>query len=126
MLKPKLPHDLEYYKKKRHEELRRESPLLKILRVAKAKKGLLIGFAVAALIVLLPLPSPVQYGEETISLTAEGKAAIALLVLFVIIFVTEAMPFGMTMALVYSWIILFRIVPARRERASSAMMQCGS
>jgi sodium-dependent dicarboxylate transporter 2/3/5 len=114
MLKPRLPHDIDYYKKKRHEEIRQEGVLKRAARLAKRRKGFLVALAVALIIVFLPQPDPVRYGDQTIPLTREGKAAIALLALFILVFVTEAMPFGMTMALVYSWIVFFGIVPARR------------
>ena len=107
MLKPKLPHDIEYYKKKRHEEVSKKGLLPRFMSLVRRRKGILIGLAIAGIILNLPVPDPVTFGDETYSLTHNGKAIIALLILFVIIFVTEAMPFGMTMALVYSWIIIY-------------------
>ena len=48
------------------------------------------------IILLLPTPGPVDTGEKTISLTTQGKAALAVLAMAVILWITEAIPFPVT------------------------------
>jgi len=74
------------------------------------RKGLLIAALVAVVILLAPLPSPVELNGDIIPLVPAGKAMIALLAVFVILFVTEALPTGLTVALVYTWIVFLGVL----------------
>jgi solute carrier family 13 (sodium-dependent dicarboxylate transporter), member 2/3/5 len=60
------------------------------------KRKLLL-FALSALtlivIILLPLPLEISTGSGTVALTMQGKAAIGVLVMVVILWITEAIPF---------------------------------
>lgn len=64
--------------------------------ISKRPLGLAAGFGALALILLLPLPAPIETGEEAIVLTAAGKKTLAVLALAVILWVTEALPFAIT------------------------------
>jgi len=75
----------------------------------KVKKGLIIAIIAAVIILLLPTPGPVEIAGETISLGSQGQAALALLVLLIIIFITEALPVGAAVGIVYAWVIFFGI-----------------
>lgn len=77
----------------------------------KRKKGLILAGLVAIAILLAPSPAPFRMGGETIVLTPHGQQMIALLIAFVVIFITEALPFGMCVAIIYVWIVAFGILP---------------
>lgn len=48
---------------------------------------------VMIVIILLPLPPEIKTGSGTVALTREGKAAIGVLIMVVILWITEAIPF---------------------------------
>ena len=77
----------------------------------KKRRGLILSGLVALAILLAPTPEPFKLGGETIILTPHGQQMIALLAAFVVIFITEALPFGMTVAVVYVWVVGFEIMP---------------
>lgn len=77
------------------------------------RKGLFIAAAVAVIILLLPTPAAVTLGNEVIILSEAGKSMIVLLVVFVIIFATEALPTGLTVAFVYAWVVFSGILSPR-------------
>lgn len=56
----------------------------------------LVAALVTAVIYLLPLPQPLSVGEELITLTTQGKAALAALAFVIILWLTEALPFPVT------------------------------
>lgn len=69
------------------------------------KSGLIISIILALLILIIPIPKPVQLNGELISLTPLGQSMIALLASFAVLFATEALPTGLTVALVYAWLV---------------------
>jgi len=77
----------------------------------KKRRGLIFAGLVALAIVLAPAPEPITLAGETLVLTPHGQQMIALLLAFVVIFITEALPFGMTVAVVYIWVVAFGIMP---------------
>ncbi|MFQ5887827.1 MAG: SLC13 family permease [Candidatus Hydrothermarchaeales archaeon] len=77
----------------------------------KKRRGLILSGIVALAILLAPTPEPVKLAGETIVLTPHGQQMLALLAAFVVIFITEALPFGMTVAVVYVWIVAFGVLP---------------
>jgi len=79
----------------------------------KRKYGLIIAIAVALLILYLPQPMPVEFAGKTIILSLAGKRMLALLVSLVVIFITEALPIGTTVGIVYAWIVFFGILPKK-------------
>jgi len=74
-------------------------------------KGLIFAALAALIILFLPQPSPFQFAGATIILTIEGQRIIALLAMLIVIFITEAIPIGATVGLVYTWIVFFGILP---------------
>ena len=57
----------------------------------------LLAVSVLLFIILLPTPSPIAAGEgATVSLSSQGKAALAVLAMAVILWITEALPFPVT------------------------------
>lgn len=89
----------------------------KILTFFKKKIGLIIAAGIAITILISPQPGPIQFGEDTITLSPQGLKALALLAGLVVIFITEALPIGSIVAVVYAWIAFFNILP-RKEVAS--------
>jgi sodium-dependent dicarboxylate transporter 2/3/5 len=73
---------------------------------------------IGLIICVLPSPKPFVFAGNTVLLSPEAQKAIALLAVFVSIFITEALPFGITVALVYAWIVIFGIMP--KEAAAGA------
>ena len=57
---------------------------------------LLAAIAVMTVVTALPSPSPLVHEAEVVPLTAEGKAALAVLAFAVVLWVTEALPFPVT------------------------------
>ncbi|MFQ5975662.1 MAG: SLC13 family permease [Candidatus Hydrothermarchaeales archaeon] len=84
---------------------------LSLSNFIKKRRGLLFASLVALAILLAPTPEPFTLGGETVVLTSHGQQMIALLAAFVVIFITEALPFGMTVAVVYTWVVAFGIMP---------------
>ena len=84
---------------------------LSALQFVKKRQGLILAGLVALAIILAPTPEPFTLAGETVILTPQGQYMIALLAAFFIIFITEALPFGMTVAVVYVWIVAFGIMP---------------
>jgi len=89
---------------------RHYSKWLYIGKFFKNRWGLFIALAAASIILALPLPQPVEIGEQVLELTPEGKNMLAVLVAFVIIFATEALPMGLTVAFVYAAIVFLKIL----------------
>jgi sodium-dependent dicarboxylate transporter 2/3/5 len=69
----------------------------------------LLAFVVMALVITLPTPPPLERGTELIPLSLSGKAALALLLAAIILWVTEVIPFSITALLVMLLIPVFRI-----------------
>jgi len=84
-------------------------------------------FAVIAvtIILLLPTPKPVEIAGQTISISFQGQAAIALLVGLIIIFVTEALALGATVGIVYAWIIFLASSQKKMQLEFLAAMLSG-
>lgn len=85
----------------------------KTLFVLKAKYGLIIAAIIAAVILYLPQPGPVEFGGKTIILSLAGQQMLALLAGLVVVFMTEALPIGATVGIVYAWIVFFGVLPER-------------
>jgi sodium-dependent dicarboxylate transporter 2/3/5 len=85
----------------------------KALLAIKARYGLIIAAIIAAVILYLPQPGPVEFGGKTIILSLVGQRMLALLAGLVVIFMTEALPIGITVGVVYAWIVFFGILPAK-------------
>ena len=62
-----------------------------------------------ALVYLLPTPAPLERGGETMALTVDGKACLAVLAFAVTLWVTEALPFAVTSLFVLLLIPAFGI-----------------
>jgi sodium-dependent dicarboxylate transporter 2/3/5 len=69
----------------------------------------LLAFVVMALVITLPTPPSLERGTELIPLSSSGKAALALLLAAIILWVTEVIPFSITALLVMLLIPVFRI-----------------
>ncbi len=69
----------------------------------------MLAFALMALVMLLPCPHPLERGGELIPLAWEAKAAMALLVAAIVLWVTEVIPFSVTALLVMLLIPVFGI-----------------
>ncbi len=83
----------------------------KLLSSLKRRHGLIIAAMVAAVILYLPQPEPVEFGGKSIVLSLAGKQVLALLAALVVSFITEALPIGATIGIVYAWIVFFGILP---------------
>lgn len=79
----------------------------------KKRYGLIIAAALAILILYLPQPQPVEFAGKIIVLSLAGKRMLALLVSLVVIFITEALPIGATMGIVYAWVVFFGVLPIK-------------
>jgi len=73
------------------------------------RKGLILSLLVAALIMVLPKPGPAEFAGQVVELSDGGYKMLALLAMIVIIFITESLPLGATVALVYGWVVIFDI-----------------
>lgn len=71
--------------------------------------------AVLAFVVLLvlPVPRPIDTGTELLALSVQGKAAIAVLALAVILWATEAIPFPITGLLAMMLLVVTRVAPLK-------------
>lgn len=85
----------------------------RFLVFAKKKYGLVIAAIVALFILSLPQPKPFEFGGSTIILSLAGKRTLALLASLIVIFITEALPIGATVGIVYAWIAFFGILPKK-------------
>ena len=79
------------------------------------KKGIFFAAALALFlcILLLPTPAPVDTGEKTMSLTTQGKAALAVLAMAVILWITEAIPFPVTGLFALSLLVMTKVAPLK-------------
>ena len=84
-----------------------------VLKYFKKKTGLIIAALVAFIILILPQPEPIQFGEQIITLTPQGQRALALLGALIVIFITEALPIGSIVGVVYAWIMFFNVLPGK-------------
>jgi len=75
---------------------------LEMKKFFKNRKGLFIALILAVGIFLAPTPPPIELNGEIIDLSPEGKSMIAVLVAFAVIFATESLPMGLTVAFVYA------------------------
>lgn len=77
------------------------------------RKALFLLLAVAAMdiILLLPTPGPIDTGTQTIMLTVQGKAALAVLVAAVLLWVSEALPFAVTGLAAMVMMVVTRAAP---------------
>jgi len=85
----------------------------KLLFFIKRKYGLIITAIITLFILYLPQPEAVEFAGESIVLTLAGKRMLALLAALVVIFITEALPIGATVGIVYAWIVFFGVLPAK-------------
>ncbi len=85
----------------------------KVLSIIKAKYGLIIAVIIALFILYFPQPGPVEFGGKTIILSLAGQRMLALLGGLIVIFMTEALPIGATIGIVYAWIVFFGILPEK-------------
>jgi sodium-dependent dicarboxylate transporter 2/3/5 len=90
---------------------------IKIKDFLREKTGLIIAALAVIGVLLAPAPAPFEFGGKMIELTRSGQQMIALLAGMVIIFVTEALPLGSIVGLVYAWIIFFGILPEKGAAA---------
>lgn len=81
--------------------------------IFKGNYGILLAGLVGFTILSLPSPDPVQIGSKIIELSVTGQNTLALLGVIFVIFITEALPIGASIALIYAWIVFFNIVPAK-------------
>ncbi len=81
------------------------------------KTGLLIAIIVVLAIILAPAPAPFDFNGTTIELSHHAQLMIALLAGVVIIFLTEALPLGALVGIVYVWLVFFGIF--NKETAAS-------
>jgi solute carrier family 13 (sodium-dependent dicarboxylate transporter), member 2/3/5 len=70
---------------------------------------LLGAVALLAGIIALPVPAPLQRGDTTIPLTAEGKACLAIMAFAVLLWITESLPFAVTALVALLLVPLFGI-----------------
>jgi len=75
--------------------------------------GLIVASIIALFILSFPLPQPVQFAGKTIVLSLAGKKMLALLAALIVIFMTEALPIGATISIVYAWIVFGGILPEK-------------
>ncbi|MFT7183924.1 MAG: sodium-dependent dicarboxylate transporter 2/3/5 [Oceanicoccus sp.] len=80
-----------------------------ILNWIGERKGLIVAILVSIVILLLPQPEPIAFGDDLVALTADGQKMLALLALVMIVFVTEALPVGALVFVVYSWLVFLNI-----------------
>ncbi|MFH1428023.1 MAG: DASS family sodium-coupled anion symporter [Patescibacteria group bacterium] len=80
---------------------------MKLLNIIKENKGIILAAIVAIVIILLPTPKPFWFGGKMIVLSQQAQIMLALLGALVIIFVTEALPIGATVFIVYVWAVFF-------------------
>jgi solute carrier family 13 (sodium-dependent dicarboxylate transporter), member 2/3/5 len=75
------------------------------------RSGLCFGLAVALLLIilLLPEPAPTHTDARIVTLTAQGKASLAVLALAVVLWVTEAIPFAITGLFSLSLLVITRV-----------------
>lgn len=78
------------------------------------RTGLMIAALVATVILFLPTPEPFEFSGQTIVLSIAGKRMLALLAGLVIMFITEALPIGATVGIVYAWIVFFDTLPGEK------------
>jgi len=83
----------------------------RFLHFTRKKYGIIITIAVAIFILSMPQPQPFEFAGKTIVLSLAGKKMLALLASLVVIFITEALPIGTTVGIVYAWIVFFGILP---------------
>ncbi len=79
------------------------------------KKGIFFLAALLLFFVILVLPTPasVDTGEETITLTTQGKAALAVLAMAVVLWITEAIPFPVTGLFAVSLLVVTEVAPLK-------------
>ena len=85
--------------------------LLENWREASERKWLLVASFLSAIVLLIP------FGE---GLSVEGQRMLALLVFFVVTFITEALPVGASFPLVLAWVVFFDVKPPAEAIASIA------
>lgn len=69
----------------------------------------LLAFAVLAIVLYLPCPEPLSRGGELIPLNWDAKATLGLLLLAIVLWITEVIPFSITALMVMLLIPVFRI-----------------
>jgi len=79
----------------------------------KSRYGLIMAASVAFLILNLPQPQPVEFAGQSIVLSVVGQKMLALLAALVVIFMTEALPIGTTVGIVYAWMVFFNILQGK-------------
>ncbi len=66
-------------------------------------------FLVFTVILLLPTPAPIETGEKTITLSSQGKAALAVLAMAVLLWISEALPFSVTGLFALSLLVMTHV-----------------
>ncbi len=85
-------------------------------RIRDHKKGVFfaVAFVLFLFILAIPAPAPVDTGEKTITLTPQGKAAIAVLAFAVVLWITEAIPFPVTGLFGISLLVMTKVAPLKQ------------
>jgi len=71
----------------------------------------IFAFAAMGVILLLPEPSVINTGEKSLALSLAGKTTIAVLVMSVILWISEAIPFPVTGLLAISMLVITKATP---------------
>ena len=79
----------------------------------RKRYGLIIAAIVALTILYFPQPQAVEFAGESIILSLAGQKMLALLAALVVIFMTEALPIGSTVGIVYAWVIFMDVLPQK-------------
>ena len=80
---------------------------------SSARQGVcfLAALAVMAAVLLLPAPEAIQTPKGPLALSVQGKAALAVLALAVVLWATEAIPFAVTGLLALVLLVMTRVAP---------------
>ncbi|GAI73145.1 unnamed protein product, partial [marine sediment metagenome] len=76
----------------------------RFLLFIRKRYGIIITIIVAIFILSMPQPQPLEFAGKTIVLSLAGKRLLALLASLIVIFITEALPIGMAVGIIYAWI----------------------
>lgn len=75
------------------------------------KKWIFFAAALALSFLSLPGLPPVMVRGETIALTSMGQSVVALLLMLIVFFITESVPIGAIIAIVYTWLVVIGFKP---------------
>ena len=80
-------------------------------------KWLIVAALTSIFVLLLPSPGPAEFGGVSIVLTPQGQAMLALLAGLIIVFLTEALPIGGLVGIVYAWVVFFKVLDGKEAAA---------